>query len=409
MNNNCSHYSPCCPSGLPFPLRPQVPQVPDLTILTGTGAPTNSIGSIGNVYIDLSTGNLYYKVQQPTPPGVRSIPSFTGTTHHVGIIQPDPYKTIQTAIDAATTQNGDILILDDPAYTTSTTITVTKSLTIQGHDPLNPAATTITMVAPGALVMMEITAPSVVLKDMKIVQPLIQSDNAVNIELNNHTATGYYINNCEISSCEVGIGVNVAEFQITGCTFTYAGVAGNNYRYISIHFTSGASIINGNSFVSASQDSACYFVAVTNLTGTITGKLLVSNNEQTIALFKLRHLFDMEEFNANDFQLFINNNTTISENNVPILLNAPALGIFRFIEVIGNHVMNSVGKGLIGIDVSYTGTTNIYASGNVLANPSFTAPWASATVPPSPDVGYRSSVMTNPSLPLATGYWLPLI
>lgn len=265
------------------------------------------------------------------------------------------------------------------------------------------------MVAPGALVMMEITAPNVVLEDMKIVQPLVQSDNAVNVELNNHTATGYYINNCEISSCEVGIGVNVAEFQITGCTFTYAGAAGNNYRYISIHFTSGASIINGNSFVSASQDSACYFVAITNLTGTITGKLLVSNNEQTIAPFKLRHLLEMPEFNGNDFQLFINNNTTISENNVPILLNAPALGIFRFIEVIDNHVKNTVGKGLIGIDVSYTGTTNIYASGNVLTNTSFTAPWASATVPPSLNVGYRSSVMTNPSLPLVTGYWLPLI
>ena len=405
MNNNCSQRPFYIAPGAPQNL--QGPRGPGITVLTGIGAPTNDIGNIGSFYIDLSTGNLYYKTAQPTPPVVRPIPSVTGTTHHVGTAQPGNYKTIQGAIDDPGTQDGDRLILDDATYTTSTTITVNKSLTIQGQ---GPASTTISMVAPGVLVMMEIIASNVILEDLKIVQSVPQSNDAVTVSLNNQTATGYYIKNCEISTCETGIEVNVAEFQVTGCTFTYAGTANTHYRYFIIRFTSGASIINGNSFVSGSQNASCIFVAVTNLTGTIAGQLAVSNNTQTAAPFTLRHLFDMEEFNADDFQLFINNNTTISEGNVPVLLSNPKLGIFRFIEVIDNSVKNTVGKGLIGIYLSYTGTTDIYASGNTFANPSFTAPWASATVPPSLNVGYdTSTIPTNPSLPLATGYWLPLI
>jgi hypothetical protein len=108
--------------------------------------------------------------------------------------------------------------------------------------------------------------------------------------------------------------------------------------------------------------------------------------------------------------LFINNNTTISEGNVPILLFNAKLGIFRFIELIDNSIQNTAGKGLVGIDSSYIGTTDIYSSGNTFANPSFTPPWASATVPPGLSVGYNTSAIpTNPSLPIASCYWLPLM
>jgi hypothetical protein len=117
----------------------------------------------------------------------------------------------------------------------------------------------------------------------------------------------------------------------------------------------------------------------------------------------------MEEFVGNDFQLFINNNTTISEGNVPVLLFNANLDIFRFIQANGNSVQNTSGKGLIGIDSSYIGTTDIYSAGNTFANPSFTAPWVSATIPSSLTVGYNSSAIpTNPSLPLATCYWMLL-
>jgi hypothetical protein len=226
-------------------------------------------------------------------------------------------------------------------------------------------------------------------------------------------ATEIYVDTCEISACEFGISIRASEFQITNCSFTYAPAAAlnNSYRYINISSTSGVSIIDNNTFVSDSGAVRCYFVAITNIgAGTLQGQLLISNNTQSAAPFTLRHLVDIEEFVGTDFQLFINNNTTISEGNVPILLFNAKLGIFRFIEVLGNTVQNTAGKGLIGIDFSYIGTTDIFSSGNTIVNPAFIPPWASATVPPSPIVGYNTAVIpTNPNLPLETCYWLHLV
>ncbi len=380
------------------------------TFLTGVGAPDCSIGDLGNGYIDLSNGNLYYKTTQPVETNVRTIPMVTGTTHHVGTGQSAPYDTIQNAINAASTLNGDCLILDDAAYTITSTITVNKSLTIQGN---GPASTTIEkLVSTGGNNMIEVTTSNVVFKDIKIVQNYASITTLETIILiNDSTSTGIYIDNCEISPCEFGIGVNATEFQLTNCSFNYAplAAASNSYRYIAIYNNLGASIIDNNTFISDSGNSRCYFIAVTNLLGSLQGQLVVSNNTQLTSPYTLRHLYQMDEFVGNDFQLLINNNTTISEGNVPILLYGADLDIFKFISVFDNSVQNTVGKGLIGIDYSYIGTTDIYSEGNVINNPNFTPPWVSATIPSSIIVGYNSSAIpTNPSLPLPTCYWLPL-
>jgi hypothetical protein len=351
---------------------------------------------------------------QPTPPLVRAIPAVTGTTHNVGIGQASPYDTIQTAIAAGTTLDGDSLFLEDALYTITAVITVNKSITIEGQSPL---LTTIQKLVPtaGSDNMMNVTAPYVVIKNLKIIQNYpssISTETVINV--NNAAATGIYIDNCDISPCEFGIGMKAVQFQISNCSFTYAPLAAlnNSYRYIAISNSTGESIIYNNTFVSDSGNSRCYFVAVTNVSassGSLQGQLFVSTNTQAAAPFTLRHLLDMEEFIGTDFQLFINNNTTISEGNVPVLLFGAKLDIFRFIQANGNSVQNTVGKGLIGIDSSYIGTTDIYGSGNTFANPAFTPPWVSATVPASLIVGYDSSVIpTNPSLPLAACYWMLL-
>jgi hypothetical protein len=385
------------------------------TVLTGTGAPSCADGALGNLYIDITNGNTYYKMTQPTSPLVRAVPSVTGTTHNVGAAIASPYDTIQNAINAATTLDGDSLFLVDATYTITSVINVNKSITIEGNEP---GTTTIQKIVAtgGSDNMMNVTAPYVVLKNFKIIQnyPSTLSTETV-IVVNNAAATGIYIENCEIAPCEFGIGIKTAQFQITNCAFTYAplAAANNSYRYIAIYNSTGESIIDNNTFVSDSGNSRCYFIAITNVavnSGTFEGQLLVSNNTQVSAPFTLRHLLDMEEFLGTDFQLFINNNTTISEGNVPILLFNAKLGIFRFIELIGNSIQNTAGKGLVGIDSSYIGTTDIYNSGNTFANPSFTPPWISATVPSGLSVGYNSSAIpTNPSLPIATCYWIQLM
>jgi hypothetical protein len=344
---------------------------------------------------------------------LRAVPAVTGTTHNVGIGELAPYNDIQTAINANATLDGDALFLEDASYTITAMITVNKSITIIGK---GPTLTTIQKLVAtvGTDNMMNVTAPYVVLKNFKIIQnyPSSISTETV-IVVNNPAATGIYIDNCNIVPCEFGVGMLAKQFQITNCSFTYAPAAatGNRYRYIAIYNTTGVSIIHNNTFVSDSGNGDCFFIAVTNVaasSGTFQGQLRVSNNTQSAAPFTLRHLFEMEEFLGTDFQLFINNNTTISEANVPVLFFDAKLGMFRFIEALGNSVQNTMGKGLIGIDSSYIGTTNIYTAGNTFANPSFTAPWA--PLPLGLTVGYNTAAIpTDPSLPILPCYWLPLI
>lgn len=84
------------------------------------------------------------------------------------------------------------------------------------------------------------------------------------------------------------------------------------------------------------RETQCRFISITNISGasgTFQGKLLISNNTQQPSPFALRDLLVIEEFIGSDFELFINNNTTISEGNVPILLSNAILSIFKFIEV----------------------------------------------------------------------------
>ncbi|MGV2527769.1 UNVERIFIED_CONTAM: hypothetical protein FOS11_34030, partial [Bacillus thuringiensis] len=103
-------------------------------------------------------------------------------------------------------------------------------------------------------------------------------------------------------------------------------------------------------------------------------------------------------------------NTTVNEGNVPVLLFNADFTIFKFIEVNGNSIQNTAGKGIIGIDSSSIGQTPIFSSGNTIANQSFTPGWASATIPPSFIVGYNTAVILEPpNLPLTSCYWLMLI
>jgi len=425
------------PRGFPGPRGrrgPQGPSGPSGTmLLSGVTAPSCDLGQIGDLYVDVVSGQLYFKTLQPDPTVVeRPIPPPTGSTWTVGTsCQPScDFTTIQAAIDSANTHNGDRLLLMDSNYSITSTINVTKSLTIEGQ---GMAATTVitTVALASPYYMFNVTATDVIFRNMKIVQNYprnagAQSDTV--IAFNNLAAKNIYVDSCEIGVSEFGIGLKVAEFQITNCKFTYApnGVTANTYACILIQSTSGNSIIYNNTFVPGSGNSRCMFVRITNITlpspsGTLQGKLHVSSNTQLDSSITLRHLLAIEEFVGSDFELYINDNTTISEGNVPILLfpgTNYALDIFRFIEVVGNNVQNDAGKGLIGIDHEPTvslptviaGTTDLFSSGNIIVNPDITATnWASATVPASAIVGYNTeTIAPDPQLPFASCYWLPL-
>ncbi|MGD6846341.1 collagen-like protein [Rossellomorea aquimaris] len=397
------------PQGPAGPEGPEGPQGPAGTpVLTGVGSPTCDIGNDGDLYIDISTGNTFYKQQQPVPPTTRTIPPPTGNTLLVGSTR--PFTTIQAALTAAV--NGDRLLLDAETFIINSTLNVNKSVTIEGQ---GKGATTVITANNAVTFMFNVTVSNVVFQNMSLVQnfPSIVSTESI-IRVGNVSATGIYVDDCELSVCEFGISLIASEFQITNCDFNYAPAAAlnNNYRYIIISSTSGQSIIDTNTFVSDSGAVRCSFIIITNIavsSGTLKGDLVIRNNTQLTSPFTLRHLLLMEEFTGDNFGLYIIDNTTISEGNVPVLLFGPNLNIFKFLAFYGNTVQNTAGKGLAGIDNNYLGSTDVFSTDNTIVNESFTAGWASATDPASFIVGYNSAVIpVPPNLPLNPCYWLLL-
>src|SRR5665647_3502505 len=165
---------PAGPQGEAGPAGP-----PGTPVLTGIGTPTCAIGNLGDIYIDLSAGETFYKLTQPVPPMVRPIPSPTGATLLVGSTR--PFTTIQAALAAAS--NGDRLLLDAETFTITSTINVNKSVTIEGQ---GIGATTVITTLNTVNTMFNVTVSNVVFQNMSIAQnfPSILSTESI-ISINN--------------------------------------------------------------------------------------------------------------------------------------------------------------------------------------------------------------------------------
>ncbi len=380
-----------------------------MKVIPGVGPPDCDTGQQGDIYVDVVTGKHYFKQNVPLPAPVRAIPSVTGDTLQVGSTR--IYTTIQAALAAA--NNGDRLLLDAETFAITNTIDVNKSVTIEGQ---GAALTTViaTTLTPSPFFMFNVTVSDVVFRNMTVVQdyPRSAGETDTVIAVNNVAATGIFIDNCKIGVSEIGLGMRAAEFQVTNCNFFYApnALPNNNYACMLVSSCPGDSIVHNNTFVSGARDVGCYFIRMTNAVSPgFTGRLVVSHNLQTTSPFTLRHLLAIEEYTGQDFQLFINDNQTIYEGNVPVLLFNPDLSMFRFLQINGNTVQNTAGKGLAGIDSGFTGTTSLYSSNNTIVDQSFAPGWSSATVPPGYIVGYRTTIVPAPVISQPSCYWLPLI
>ena len=190
----------------------------------------------------------------------------------------------------------------------------------------------------------------------------------------------------------------------------------NIIYYIIISNCTGDCIINSTQFISEGANNTTRFIIITNLTshsGYLSGSLSVTNNTQLTSPYTLRHLILIEEFIGNNFKLFVNYNTTIYEGNAPILFSAPNNDIFEFIELIGNSIQNTAGKGFIGVYTEpgpSTGTTVLYAEDNTIANQSFRTGWTTATAIGTPFLdtllaGYDNVGITNPEYTFPSCYW----
>ena len=137
---------------------------------------------------------------------IRPIPAPTGATILVGSSQ--TYTTIDAALAAA--NNGDRLLLDAETFIITTTVTVNKSVTIEGQ---GIGTTTVITTLNTVISMFNVTVSNVIFRNMSIIDfPSVLSVESV-ISINNLLATGIYVDSCEISVCELGIAIKATEFR----------------------------------------------------------------------------------------------------------------------------------------------------------------------------------------------------
>lgn len=369
------------------------------SMISGYGQPTCGVGQIGDTYLDYSTGKTYVKQNVPTQPYVQPIPDPTGTVITVGTT--GMYTTIAAAMAAAS--NGDLLQLAAEPFVLTSTVVVNKSVTIRGAGMGNTIISTTTV---GLTVMFSVTVSDVVIQDLTLIHNIPSTSIETIISITGTSLTNIYIDQCECYPSEFSIGSQANDLQVTNSAFYYAplGSAGNNYSNILITNLTGTYVIANNVYKSLVQNSACTFVRITNLVGSLTGTLLLSNNSQDVtSLFTQRHLLLIEQYVGSQFKVFLIGNTSFSEGNAPVLLNQPYLPMFEFIYTESNTIDNTVGKGFIGIDGTATnmGATYLYDIGNMITSLSYAVGWGNPVIPAIPVTyvaGYRQTISPAPEL-----------
>lgn len=408
IKNNNHQY--CWKSGfysqLPVNLHPNV------IIITGFDPPLESIGNIGDIYIDLSTGQIYEKFTYPapSPPNIRPLPTPSQETIKVSApvsINDNGSIPIQSAINSVTSTKNDI-ILGEGTFNLQTVLSIpsslSTSLTIEGQGIGNTLLTTSTLTD-----MFNITNGNVTIKNMTLLHNFnkYNSDNDESaVLINNNTAMGIYIDSCEFAISEFAINSNAAQIQVTNCTFksnTDPNLFSNRYGCVYMTNSTGNTIISNNTIITTlrtytSNTGACSLVRITNVPVgvNIQGNILISNNTQsTLSDKNMRHILLVETDNFQGFQLFIIDNNTFLEGNAPILLNSTTtLTKFNFLQLENNKVQNGAQKGLLGLPNGYTGSTLISLINNIVppgSNPTgWASGWTSATTPSTYDIGVNN-------------------
>lgn len=384
---------------------------PNSKIITGYGPPSENIGQIGTIYIDLSNGNVYIKTLYitPPPPAIREPPApsdlfFEVTPSYTGNDSP----SIQSAINSVTSDKNYIK-LSSGTFNLANTLSIPSSLatplTIEGNGIGQTFLTTSTLTN-----MFNITNGNVTIKNLSLLHNFnkYNSDNDESaILINNTSASQIYIDSCEFAISEFAINSNASQIQVTNCIFKPNSdplLFSNRYGCIYLSNSSGNTIISGNTVITTlrtytSNTGACSLVRITNVpvSTNIQGSILISNNVQSdLSNKNIRHILLMETNNINSLQLFIINNHTFLEGNAPILLNSlTTLSKFSFLQLKDNIVQNGAQKGLLGFPNGYTSSTTISLINNTVppgSSPTgWAAGWTSATTPSTYDIGVAST------------------
>jgi|GEM_PF-2842507 len=353
----------------------------------------------------------------PAPIEPVAPPAPTGTTWTVGTLGGEDYPDINTALANASVVNGDRLLLSAETFT-STAITVSKQVTIQGAG----LASTVVQTAGAAgdpVVLFTVSTSNVTLRDMTIKQRKTTNTSieaAVSITAG-AGSSGHYIEAVRVETMEFGIVVKSDGWQVNNCELAYVGPNNSTRQLLAIYRSAIQGLFTNSTFDSG-QDGIITgntrVVAVT--TGAappdeVLGGYLRLGNITPSNAYPVQQFFNCDYFAPAAAALtFYVDGCTTNETSAFIVFaegpTQPPLSQSASIVLSGNTLTNAHGKGAIALNGSGAlgnpGTTVFYADSNTLASTAFLGTFVTGISPASSpaveaQLGYDTVQWTNPS------------
>lgn len=395
---------------------------------TDVAALPNTPGLIApvNLLTPLETGDTAL-VRAYTQAGVIdpvTPPVPTGSTWTVGTLGGEDFPDLTTALASASVVNGDRLLLSAQTFTEAATITVSKSVTIQGAG----LATTVVQTAGAAgdpVTLMSVTVSNVVLRDLTLKQRKT-TNTSVEVALAitaGAGSSGHFLEAVRVETMEFGITLKSDGWQINNCELAYVGPNNSTRRLLAIYRSDGQGLFTNSTFDSGQNGVITGNTRVVVVTtgaappDEVLGGYLRVGNVTPSNAFPVSQFINIDSFQpgATPLKLVIDGCTSAETSAFLMFFTAgtqPPLGQCDFIAVQGNTLTNSHGKGAVALDgpagVFAPGTTTFYASGNTLGATAFAAGWASGVDPSGgaavdAQLGYHTTIWSDPNQPIEVG------
>jgi hypothetical protein len=369
---------------------------------------------------------------EPLAPAVPPPPR--GSTWTVGTLGGEDFADLATALASGSVVNGDRLLVSAQTFTTASTITVAKQVTIQGA----ALASTIIQTAGAAgdpVVVIEVTTDNVVIRDLTVKQrkttnTSIETAISINPPGGGAGSTGHFLEAVRVETMEFGVVIRSDGWQINNCQLAYVGPNNSTRRLVGV-YRSGVQGIFANTTYDSGQDGVITgstrvfnVLATTGLPTEVLGGYLGINNITPSNAFPVQQFFNCEWFQpaASPLSLYVTGCTSAETSAFLVWTctnTQPPLSQSLVVVLTGNTITNSHGKGLYSLNGAHAvignpGATTFWAQSNTLGATAFLGTWASGVSAPAnateaAQLGYDTVRWNNPNQPLAGGVTPPTI
>jgi hypothetical protein len=364
----------------------------------------------------------------PAPIEPVTPPAPTGTTWTVGTLGGEDYPDINTALANASVVNGDRLLLSAQTFT-STAITVSKQVTIQGAG----LASTVVQTAGAAgdpVTLITISTSNVTLRDLTIKQRKTTNtsiETAVSITAG-AGSSGHYLEAVRVETMEFGVVIRSDGWQINNCELAYVGPNNSTRRLLAIYRSAVQGLFTNSTFDSGQDGIITGNTRVVTVTtgasppDEVLGGYLRLGNITPSNAYPVQQFFNCDYFAPAAAALtFYVDGCTTNETSAFVVWTCantqPPLAQSASVVMSGNTLTNVHGKGVYALNGAHAvignpGTTTFYADSNTLGATAFIPTFVSGVSAPAnateaAQVGYDTLRWSNPSQPLQPSLPVP--